>query len=414
MGWQCYEGCTNEGSSIAVHDGKVFDLFSASSYPSPNYCVGMLTAQLNSNLLDPASWKKEPDCVFKRNDAAGVYGPGSMTFFDAPSGALWAVYHVKTTTDINYSGNDRRLEAEPIKWGSNGMPNLGEPYALGTQQALPGGDPGVSAWEASKAILKGVDVRQSPTAVGGKYVTGIDKASSAVSFVVKATSAGTYRYQMRYASGAVGPVTEELYVNGRLQTSAAFDPTGSSDHFQNDNYATLSLTLPAGTSIVTVRPDGAKGQLGSKLSLDEMVAVPYDGSQEAVDAKIVDVSPRFTQTATGLVNINGNSLEGPLFVGGINYSDSAATFTLVVPKAGTYGMQVYYDNGLGAATMTLIINGGKSSTASFPSTGTFLSFGPNQFATIPVALEAGVNTVRLGKGTNYVELDRVYVPETPQ
>jgi hypothetical protein len=39
-------------------------------------------------------------------------------------------------------------------------------------------------------------------------------------------------------------------------------------------------------------------------------------------------------------------------------------------------------------------------------------FGPHQFVTVPVSLQAGVNTIQLGKGTNFVELDRIYVPQS--
>lgn len=40
--------------------------YSASGSWTPYYCVGLLTADANANLLDPASWKKHPTPVFQQ------------------------------------------------------------------------------------------------------------------------------------------------------------------------------------------------------------------------------------------------------------------------------------------------------------------------------------------------------------
>lgn len=411
--WQCHGGCINEGSSVIVHGGKVFDIFSASSYQSPDYCVGMVWAKLGADLLDQSSWTKVNHCVFQRNNAAGVYGPGSMTFFNAPDGATWVIYHVKTTTADNYSGNDRRLEARPVAWDASGIPNFGQPYALGTRHQLPGGDPGVRAWPASDAILHQAEVRRSADAVTGGYVTGLDKPNSSVTFNVPEASAGTYRFEVRYASAASGVVTQDVYVNGRLRTTAAYQPTGSSSLFRNGHYATLDLNLSRGDNTVRLRSDGTGGPQAGKLSLEEMVPVTYDGSEEAINAKIADARLYTTSTATGFLAMSGIPVKQPYYVGGLNYPDSSVTFNVIVPAAGTYDMQVYYDNGLGESTMTLTVNGRAVTSPSFPSTGSWGSFSPHQYVTVPVGLQAGENTIRLGKGNLFAELDRVYVPESP-
>jgi GH43 family beta-xylosidase len=411
--WECGGGCINEGSSVLVHSGKVFDIFSAGSYQSPDYCVGMAWASLGSDLLDQSSWTKADHCVFQRNDAAGVYGPGSMTFFNAPDGSPWVVYHVKTTTTANYSGNDRILEARPVTWDASGMPVFGKPYAPGTQHRLPGGDPGITAWPASDAILHQARIRSGATAVTGRYVTGLDKPNSSVTFKVPEASAGTYRFEVRYASGASGPLTQDVYVNGQLATSVAYQPTGSSSLFTNDNYATLNLNLSRGGNTVTFRTGGGVGSQASQLSLEELVPVTYAGSQEAIDGTINDARLYTTSSATGFMQVSGIPVKQPYYVGGMNYPDSSVTFSVIVPVTGTYDMQVYYDNGLGASTLTMTVDGKAAGTPSFPSTGGWGSFSPHQYATVPVALRAGENTIKLAKGSLFAELDRIYVPETP-
>jgi GH43 family beta-xylosidase len=414
-GWDCGGNvCIDEGSSIAVHDGKVFDIFSAGKYASPDYCVGMIWADLSSDLTDPSSWTNMNQCVFQRNDAAGVYGPGSMTFFNAPDGSLWVVYHVKTTTADNWLGNDRRLEAQEVTWDANGMPDFGQPYALGSYQDLPGGDPGQQVWEANQAILQQVSVQQSATAVGGSYVTGMDQPGSSVAFKVDEASAGTYRFNVEYASGAVGPVSQDVYVNGSLQTTLAYSPTGSSSDFQSADYVPLDVKLTAGSNTVEFRPDGAFGTQAAQLSLDQLLPVVYDGSQDAAQAQFVDSTLLPANTATGLLSDSGINVPTGFYVGGINYPDSSVTFSVIVPTPGTYDMQVYYDNGGSAAsTLNMSVNGGSSTQPSFPVTGKWGDFGPDQYVTVPVSLNAGENTVEFSTGTNYAELDRIYVPDSP-
>src|SRR5436190_18156067 len=49
--WECAHGrCIDEGGSAIVHGNKVFLLFSAGGYESPDYCVGMLTASTTADL----------------------------------------------------------------------------------------------------------------------------------------------------------------------------------------------------------------------------------------------------------------------------------------------------------------------------------------------------------------------------
>ncbi len=413
-GWDCADNkCIDEGTSIAVHDGKVFDVFSAGKYSDPNYCVGMLSAVAGSDLTNPSSWTNMNKCVFQRNDTAGAYGPGSMTFFNAPDGSLWEVYHVKTTTAENWLGDDRRLEAQQVTWNADGTPDLGQPYALGTYQNLPGGDPGQQVWEANQAVLQGVSVQQSPTAAGGSYVTGMNQSNSSVAFNVNEATAGTYQFDVEYASNAAGPVSQDVYVNGGIQTTLAYKRTGSASDFQNANYVTLNVKLAAGSNTVEFTPDGSNGAQAAQLSLDQLLPVTYNGSQDVAQGQFVDSTLLPAATATGLLSDSGVNVPTGFYVGGMNYPDSSVTFSPIVPAAGTYDMQVYYDNGgTAAATLNMSVNGGTSTQPSFPVTGKWGDFAPGRYITVPVTLNAGENTVTFSIGTGNAELDRIYVPDS--
>ncbi|WP_231956966.1 MULTISPECIES: family 43 glycosylhydrolase [unclassified Actinoplanes] len=92
-------------------------------------------------------------------------------------------------------------------------------------------------------------------------------------------------------------------------------------------------------------------------------------------------------------------------VGGIDFADSRVTFTVRVPRAGTYRLYTRYANGsdAGAASHTLTVNGAAAGTVDYPVTG----WDNWQTSEREVTLRAGTNTVAYGKGTNYAELDAI-------
>ena len=61
------------------HNGKIWLTFSASGTGSC-YCVGLLSADENADLLDPASWTKERMPVLETDQKKGLYGPGHNSF----------------------------------------------------------------------------------------------------------------------------------------------------------------------------------------------------------------------------------------------------------------------------------------------------------------------------------------------
>ena len=123
-------GCSEvrEGPQVLQHGGKLFLIYSACDTGKPDYMLGMLMAETNSNLMNPVSWKQFPQPVFARNDAAGVFGPGHNGFFEAADGTDWIVYHAKTTPRYTYRGRTTRVQ--PFTWNPDGTPNFGQPLPL--------------------------------------------------------------------------------------------------------------------------------------------------------------------------------------------------------------------------------------------------------------------------------------------
>ena len=59
--WERHGFWVNEGPAVIKRNGRVFVTYSASD-TGIHYCMGMLSADEDSDLLDPLSWKKDIRC----------------------------------------------------------------------------------------------------------------------------------------------------------------------------------------------------------------------------------------------------------------------------------------------------------------------------------------------------------------
>ncbi len=121
--WERVDFWVNEGPAFLAHDGKVFLTFSASA-TGACYCMGLLWADADADLLDPASWKKSREPVLKTDAARGFFGPGHNCFFQTEDGQTYMAFHARTyetiTGDPLYDPN-RHTFLMRIIW-ENGMP----------------------------------------------------------------------------------------------------------------------------------------------------------------------------------------------------------------------------------------------------------------------------------------------------
>ena len=124
--WERHGFWDNEGPAVLKRDGKLFLTYSASD-TGVNSCMGMLTAEEESDLLDPLSWKKERWPVLQTNWDKGVYGPGHNSFTTDEEGNDILVVHARTESEIVgdplYNPN-RHAMLQKIKW-VDGRPVFG-------------------------------------------------------------------------------------------------------------------------------------------------------------------------------------------------------------------------------------------------------------------------------------------------
>ena len=84
----------NEGPAVLKHDGKIYMFFSASSVDR-TYCVGMLWADENADLMDSSSWTKNAYPMLTSDDLYKEYGPGHNSFTVDAYGNVVIVYHAR-------------------------------------------------------------------------------------------------------------------------------------------------------------------------------------------------------------------------------------------------------------------------------------------------------------------------------
>ncbi len=97
--WERVGFWVNEGPAVLKKDGKIFLTYSASETGAA-YCMGMLTASEDADLLDPLSWKKERYPVLQSCPEKGIYGPGHNSFTTDEAGNEVMVYHARTEEKI--------------------------------------------------------------------------------------------------------------------------------------------------------------------------------------------------------------------------------------------------------------------------------------------------------------------------
>ncbi|MDN3243555.1 glycoside hydrolase family 43 protein [Glycomyces tritici] len=127
--WETIRFAVNEGPYAIVRGGKVFITYSASG-TGAEYCMGLLTADADADLLDPASWTKHPEPVFTTNAANGIYGTGHNAFTVDEDGNDLLVFHARAYEEIvgdPLDNPDRHCRVQPFGWNEDGTPDFGEP-----------------------------------------------------------------------------------------------------------------------------------------------------------------------------------------------------------------------------------------------------------------------------------------------
>lgn len=131
--WERVRIPVNEGPAAMIHNGRIYLAFSASA-TGPEYCIGLMFADENADLLDIKSWTKLDRPLLTSDDLDGEYGPGHNSFVKDENGDWVFVYHSRDEVcfegKCGYSHGDslydpcRSARIRKVLWDADGMPIL--------------------------------------------------------------------------------------------------------------------------------------------------------------------------------------------------------------------------------------------------------------------------------------------------
>jgi len=131
--WETRGFKVNEAPSFLSRNGRVFISYSASA-TDERYCLGLLSAMVDADLMEESSWTKSSVPVFTSSVETGVYGPGHNSFTVDENGRDMLIYHGRDyraiTGDPLFDPN-RHTRAQRLYYGPDGMPDFGIPVGNG-------------------------------------------------------------------------------------------------------------------------------------------------------------------------------------------------------------------------------------------------------------------------------------------
>lgn len=128
--WETEGFPVNEGPAVIKKGGQIFITYSASA-TDHHYCMGLLSAETDANLLETNSWHKKSEPVFTSNERTKEYGPGHNSFTVAEDETTdLLVYHSRSYKEIEgnplYDPN-RHTRVQKLFWTDKKEPYFAFP-----------------------------------------------------------------------------------------------------------------------------------------------------------------------------------------------------------------------------------------------------------------------------------------------
>lgn len=250
LDWETRGFKVAEGPTVLARNGRLFMTYSASA-TDDRYCLGMLTAQADADIMRPATWTKSPKPVFVTSAATSVYGPGHNSFTVDEHGHDVLVYHGRDYREIKGDplfDPNRETRIQRLYYHADGSPDFGVPVGNGAlpMRLSPAARPDAflrvdgDRIEIGTGSLASTQLRQVPGAAGtiafepiehrgfrlaavaGGRVALAKEGGGASSFVVETLGRGRQAYRLVGAPGQYLHAAGDAVRIGRGREGAAF------------------------------------------------------------------------------------------------------------------------------------------------------------------------------------------------
>lgn len=247
----------NEGPQIAVSpDGTVNIVYSASGSWSDDYCLGCLTLKDGADPMDPDSWIKAEEPIFKKNGNT-TYSTGHACFTVSPDGTEdYLIYHATKNSGDGWNG--RGVRVQRVYWNEDGTPYIGTAIEYNGKVNQPSGtvEADYVRYEAEDAALSGnLSVQETYNSSNGKKVTGFASEEDQAVFTVKVEEAGDYSLFLGAAASADGAgLTVKVNDGEVLEKQVVNFNANAANNICADNWAgyEVKVTLAEGENTLTV------------------------------------------------------------------------------------------------------------------------------------------------------------------
>ncbi|SEM99751.1 Beta-xylosidase, GH43 family [Sphingomonas gellani] len=131
--WETRGFKVNEAPALLARHGRLFLTYSASATDA-RYCLGMLTARADADIMDPAAWSKSPVPVMTTSREHKIFGPGHNSFTTDEQGRDMLVFHARDYEQIQGDplfDPNRHTRVQPIRYTPAGVPVFNPPVANG-------------------------------------------------------------------------------------------------------------------------------------------------------------------------------------------------------------------------------------------------------------------------------------------
>lgn len=327
--------------------------------------------QKSNNILQAVSYRESSDGGKTWNTEGNVAAvpnksdrPGMITVTKLPNGKYMAAYEVvnRPSQSLNTAVVYCKFSDDGITWNAS---DLGNPVKLSNGRGI-----------GSSPYIKWVPAGgpNGMVIVSSKWaLDSFGNESGGQNFYVNYNLGQGNWERLPYAITYDANDTQGGYFSGFAQ---AFDTSAD------------GLTLYQATNVENPSTGHNDIRVGS---------IPLNQYQyEAENATTNDVK-RVSQVDA----VNGSK------IGNINYSDSYVKFNVNVPTAGTYTVNVRYDNGTGSTSSHFVsVNGGTNFTVSYAPT---VDWNRYQWTQFTCNLNAGANTIKFSYNGTYAELDSIFI-----